>query len=143
VRGHSLSEHDIFLESWEADMKKGNKATKWVLLLAVLCIFTGIATAGTTFYSGCTISMSASASVADGTINETVSITNSTASGGISTTGWGITTRALHDTCTIANPNGLSWSSNLAVNSDDNGTLVDYIRTGGLPQLSWRQHFGK
>ena len=66
-------------------MKQGRTVTKYILLLSLICIFTGIAAADPVFSSGdyfststsATLSTSTSASV-QGTINETVSFTKTT-----------------------------------------------------------------
>jgi len=118
-------------------MKQGRTVTIYILLLSLICILAGIATAGPVFSSGdffststsATLSTSTSASV-QGTINETVSFTKTTIGGDKEKT-------ELTNSYTSVNPFGLSWRSLLSVNADQESARVDYTRTGDLPQISW------
>jgi hypothetical protein len=118
-------------------MKKGRTITRYILLLSLICIFTGIAAAEPAFSSGDYFSTITSASLSSststyvqGTVEETVTFTKTTMSGEIQKT-------EFTNSFASENPIGLSWRSSLSVNSDKESAWVDYSRSGSLPTISW------
>jgi len=118
-------------------MKKGRTTTRYILLLALIGIFTGIAAAEPAFSSGdyfstlTTASLSSSTNTyVQGTVEESVTFIKTTVSGEIQKTEF--TNSFASDT-----PMGLSWRSALSVNSDKESAWVDYARSGSLPSISW------
>lgn len=118
-------------------MNEEKTVTKYILLLSLIFILTGVAAADQVFSSGdffststsATLSTSTSASV-QGTINETVSFTKTTLGGNKEKTEY-------TNVYTSEIPMGRSWRSSLSVNADQESAQVDYSRTGDLPLISW------
>ena len=118
------------------------KTRRPVLALILACILVSslAATVAASDFSafGSSITTSARVSVL-GTVNETVSVTFTTAGIG------GMETTELTATNIIENPAALSWNSRLTVVPGEGKLSWNYVRTGGLPPLTpatpWQSFF--